>query len=77
MLPSAPASALATMLLPDRRALVSFTRETINRYRSVNPALLASPPIENGVEDVLPVVLQNLEIEVQDAVQLGVEHLVI
>ena len=38
--------------------LVAFPHESLSRHGAANPRLLTLPPVEDGVEDAFPVVLQ-------------------
>ena len=60
-----------------RRCAVSFRSNRSRDTGPCSPRLLALPPIEHGVEDALPVVLQHWEVEVQHVVELVIEHRII
>ena len=80
MRPSSPAAGPATTPRPGRRARalqlrpIRRSRSRSKRWRAARPAdpcLLVRPPIENGIEDALPVVLEDRKVEVQHVIELA------
>ena len=53
--------------------LVSFPNETVAWHGAAKPSLLAFPPIEDGIKQVLPIVFQFGEVQIQHVVELAIE----